>query len=102
MIVFHPEQIHSLIAGAALVGAKSALITHGIETGFLPRKHAYERYGEKFVKKWHKLGLLHPNRIDRIIYYPVIELLIASHSEMVSRLTPNAADEIRMAFEKIY
>jgi len=101
MILIHPEQIQNLLAGAAIIGAKSALITHGIEKGFLPQKHAYAKYGEKFVRKWQKSGLLHPKRMDRFICYPTIELLVASQTEMVNRLTPMALDEIRGIIENI-
>jgi len=98
MIVFHPEQIHSLIASAAIIGAKTAMEVMGGCKDMMIQKEAYAKYGNKTVKKWHKAGLLHPKRVEnwgsKYIMYPVIELIVASQSEIASRLTPNASGEI--------
>ena len=102
MILLHQEQINNLIAGAAIVGAKTAAIMMGGCKDMILKKDAYAKYGNKTVKKWHKEGLLHPKRSGTCVYFPTIELMIASQAEQVSRITPNASDEIRIAFEQMY
>ena len=62
----------------------------GHDKEMMLQKTAYAKYGNKTVKKWHKAGLLHPKRIEGCVYFPAIELLLASQTEMVNRLTPMA------------
>ena len=99
MLIIHPEQMYNLLAGAAIVGAKTATMMMGGCQDLMIQKEAYAKYGNKTIKKWHKEGLLHPKRVHfgngTRIYYPVIELLIASQSEVVSKLTSNASSEIQ-------
>ena len=98
MTLIHPEQMHSMLAGAAIIGAKTAAMMMGSCSSMMIRKEAYEKYGNKTVKKWHKEGLLHPEKRRNgsydSVYFPVIELMLASQSELVNRLTPMANDEI--------
>ena len=97
MLIIHPEQMYNLLAGAAIVGAKTATMMMGGCQDLMIQKEAYAKYGNKTIKKWHKEGLLHPKKMKNgsydSVYYPVIELLIASQSEVVSKLTPNASSE---------
>ena len=97
MILIHPEQMHNLIAGAAIIAAKTTamMMGHGQDKDMMLQKTAYAKYGNKTVKKWHRAGLLHPKRVDGCIYFPAVELLVASQAEMVNRLTPMAKDELR-------
>ena len=97
MILIHPEQMHNLLAGAAIIAAKTTamMLGHGHDKDIMLQKTAYAKYGNKTVKKWHKSGLLHPKRVEGCIYFPVIELLIASQTEIVNRLTPMAQGELR-------
>jgi hypothetical protein len=94
MIVMHEEQMHGLIAGAAIIGAKTAAMMMGAREDVMLQKEAYSRYGNRAVKRWHKAGLLHPKRVDGCIYFPAVELMIASQTELVNRLTPSADAEI--------
>lgn len=96
MITIHTEQLHNLVAGAAFVAARTAsMMMGGSDKNMLLQKQAYARYGNKTVKRWHKAGLLHPKRIDGCIYFPAIELLVASQTEMINSLTPMASDEVK-------
>ena len=95
MILIHPEQMRNLLAGAAIVAAKTTAMMMGHDRDMMLQKQAFARYGNKTVKKWHKSGQLHPKRIGGCVYFPVVELLIASQAEMVNRLTPMASDEIK-------
>ena len=100
MIMIHPEQLYQMIAGAAVVASKTTAMMMGGCSDMMLKTQAYAKYGNKTVKKWHKDGLLHPKRQGTCVYYPVIELMVASQSEIVNRLTPNALDEIRMAINE--
>ena len=95
MIIIHPEQMHNLLAGAAIIAAKTTAMMMGCDKDMILKTSAYAKYGNKTVRKWHKAGLLHPKRVGTCVYFPVIELLLASQAEMVNRLTPMANDEIR-------
>ena len=94
MILIHPEQMRNLLVSAAVVATRTTAMMMGQDKDMMLQKQAYARYGNKTVKRWHKAGLLHPKRVDRCVYFPAIELLIASQSEMMNRLSPMASDEI--------
>ena len=101
MIAIHPEQLRNLITGAAIVAAKTTAQIMGGCADVMLMKNAKAKYGHGNVKKWHKSGYLHPKRgDDGCIYFPVVELMIASKTDEIQRLlTPNASEEIRSFFD---
>jgi len=92
--MLHQEHFNNIINCVVRMCVQTSSIMFGNEKGDIMQKEAFAKFGNKQVKKWHKAGLLHPQRKNGCIYYPLIELYMAVQRELITKITPCACGEI--------
>lgn len=82
-VTMHELQLQSLLAKAAELGARRALIGAGMETPTLTYNQAVKRFGKGAMMYWRKAGLITPIQqgMGSTHRYSVTELLSLALSE---------------------
>lgn len=82
-ITLHETQLDALLAKAAEVGARRALIGAGLESPTLSYNEAVRRFGKAAMMYWRKAGLLKPIQqgIGATHRYSVTEMVALALSE---------------------